>query len=286
MAAVQTAFERLRQTVAAKPLRVMSADELYELARDAMNDRELHHPGRCRRVAAQLSGAERCPAEGRYNRCNLRCDMSYWHAHGNVIGNLMARLARRIGKDPNLYMATGVLSTIDYLAHPHDLGDDVDAIESHPSPLVHRLLELDAPRSMVLAVLEAPEHTGLAPSAMLGHALRVCAAAAACLEAEREFPLPDDAGELREVLEDTRGLRLVAHSDLAVVERERLRKHTRESCSALALAIRTKDAKRAERTTRAEVRQGLAEALAEQQSRRRPGQGRNKPVEGEAFGAV
>lgn len=290
------AYATMQQQLRRHPLRVMDGRELYELAAAIMRDKDMHHPGRCRRAASLLAdldddfssgragvGDAPCPAAGIVSRCNLRCDMGYWHGHGNAVGQLMARLARRLGKDPNLYLTTGVLHAIDYLSHPHDLGlSDPDG--GHPLPLVRRLNALGAPRSMLMAILEYGPSTGLKPSGVLSHALRLCDAMVTCFEADADFPLPAGAEELS-FLSDARGeLRLARHADLVLVEPERVRRETSESALALADVVREKDVLRArlaeERVTRQPARDALAERLAARQ--RRTGHKRAEEQEMEA----
>ena len=276
-------YEAMQHKLRRQPLRVMDADELYELASVAMKDRDLHHPGFCRRPtgvidplldddsttadpeAPVLAEHERCPAAGRFSRCNLRCDMGYWHAHGNVVGQLMARLARRLGKDPNLYMATGVLHALDMLSHPHDRdsspGDAPSHPEGHPLPLLERLVEFGAPRSMLLAILEYMPSTGLVPSGLLSHALRVCDAMATCFEAEVRFPLVRDAAELAFLLEARDELRFPRHAVHEIVEASRVRSETAASCRVLAVSIAEKDVLRARREATQEAARHVREAL-------------------------
>lgn len=110
--------------------------------------------------------------------CAFRCDRSYWHRHGQAVGELMARVAQQLGTDRELYRATGALHDLDYLAFPHDVpGPTTDWNQSqafvHPLPLALSLEALNAPADMILAILAHAPHTGVEPASLLGHALRV-----------------------------------------------------------------------------------------------------------------
>lgn len=83
--------------------------------------------------------------------------VAYWLAHGELAGELMALLARKLGRNEVLYRQVGRLHDADYYRHPH-YGNSEGLV--HPAPLCQYLLERDAPAIVCLAILEHAGYTG------------------------------------------------------------------------------------------------------------------------------
>ena len=132
-------------------------------------------------LLAQSAGFCRFPSICSHQQCancSKRCSRYYWSAHGDSVGELMARLAARLNADEFLFRMTGLLHDLDYLDFPHDLKRPIRGWKMqlefvHPLPAALALDALDAPASMILAILAHSPHTGVPAYSILAHALRV-----------------------------------------------------------------------------------------------------------------
>lgn len=102
-----------------------------------------------------------------------RCESSYWLNHTEKVSNLMADFARLNNLDEELYYITGYAHDLDYLQFPHDL-ENVSLKDSHPFKCIEFLREINAPRLMLLAILEHSPHLNLKLSSALSKALLIC----------------------------------------------------------------------------------------------------------------